>query len=63
MDVLVRKDRVNQGAGVGEALILLERMCPESTRSQLDQACRRIVRPSFQDRLTKPVAVQPTTTK
>jgi hypothetical protein len=62
-DVLVRKGRANQGAGVGEALDLLERMCPKSTRSQLDQACRRTVRPSFQDRLTKSVAAQPTTTK
>jgi hypothetical protein len=53
--VLVRKDRANQGASVREALDLLERICPEyteSTRSQLDQTCRRTVRPRFQDRLT-----------
>jgi len=55
-NVLVRKDRANQGAGVGEALDLLERMCPKSTRSQLGQALRRTVRP-------KSVAAHPTTTK
>ena len=63
VDVLIRKDRANQGAGVGEALDLLEQMCPESTRPQLDNAFRKTVRPGVKDRLTKPVAAQPTTTK
>jgi hypothetical protein len=45
--VLVRKDRANQGTFVGEALGLLERIFPESTRSQLGQASRRTARSSF----------------
>ena len=30
VDMLIRKDRANQGAGVGEALDLLEQMCPRA---------------------------------
>ena len=46
VDVLVRKDRGNQGVGVGGALDILEQMCPEKTRLQLDQSLRRTVRPA-----------------
>ena len=63
VDVLVRKDRVNQGVGVSGALDLLEEMHPDLTRKQLDQAFRRTVRPAFSERLTKPVEPQATTTK
>jgi hypothetical protein len=34
--VLIRKDRANEGASVGEAVKFLEQMCPEYSRKQLD---------------------------
>ena len=63
VDVLVRRDRVNQGVGVDGALDILEEMCPDLTRKQLDRSPRRTVLPAFSDRLTKPVVPQATTTK
>ena len=63
VDVLVRRDRVNQGVGVDGALDILEEMCPDLTRKQLDRSLRRTVLPAFYDRLTKPVVPQATTTK
>ena len=62
-DVLIRKDRVNQGVGVRGAVDILQEMHPEYTRKQLDQAFRRTVRPIYSERLTNLVAVQNTTTK
>jgi len=61
--VLIRKDRANEGASVGEAVDILEQMCPEYSRKQLDLAFRRTVRPQYSERMTNPVAVQATTTK
>ena len=63
VDVLVRKDRANEGVGVGGALDIIEEMHPELKRTQIDQAFRRTVRPAFVHRLTNPVATQATTTK
>jgi len=63
VDVLIRKDRANEGASVGEAVDILEQMCPEYSRKQLDLAFRRTVRPQYSERMTNPVAVQATTTK
>ena len=63
IDVLIRKDRANEGASVGEAVDILEQMCPEYSRKQLDQAFRRTVRPQYSERMTDPFAVQATTTK
>ena len=63
VDVLVRRDRLNQGVGVDGALDILEEMCPDLTRKQLDRSLRRTVLPAFSDRLTKPVVPQATTTK
>ena len=62
-DVLIRKDRANQGVGVRGAIDILEQMHPEFTRTQLDQSFRRTVRPLYSERLTNLVAVQNTTTK
>ena len=62
-DVLIRKDRVNQGVGVRGAVDILQEMHPEHTRKQLDQSFRRKVRPDHSERLTNLVAVQNTTTK
>ena len=62
-DVLVRKDRVNQGVGVTGALDILEQMHPNLTRQQLRQCFQRTVRLAFSGRLTKPVEPQDTTTK
>ena len=65
VDVLVRKDRANQGAGVGEALDSLSKCASiaptRSSTEPFDRAFRRTVRPSDQDRLANPVAAQPTT--
>ena len=63
VDVLVRKDRANEGVGVAGALDIIEEMHPELKRTQIDQAFRRTVRPAFVHRLTNPVAAQATTTK
>jgi hypothetical protein len=67
VDVLIRKDRANEGASVGEAVDILEQFCPEYSRKQLDQAFRRTVRPQCSERtrldMTDPFAVQATTTK
>ena len=63
VDVLVRRDRVNQGMGVDGALGILEEMCPDLTRKQLGRSLRRTVFPATSDRLTKPVVPQATTTK
>jgi len=46
-DVLIRKDRANQGVGVGGAVDILEQMHPEHTRQQLDRSFRRTVRPQL----------------
>ena len=51
------------GASVGEAADILEKMCPEYSRKQLDQALRRTMRPQYSERMTDPVAAQATTTK
>jgi hypothetical protein len=45
VDVLIRKDRANEGASVGEAVDILEKICPEYSLKQLDQAFRRTVWP------------------
>jgi hypothetical protein len=63
VDVLIRKDRANEGASVGEAVDILEKMCPEYSGKQLDQALRRTVRPQYSERMTDPVAAQAATTK
>ena len=63
VDVLIRKDRANEGASVGEAFDILEQMCPEYSRKQLDHAFRRTVRPQYSESMTDPFAVQATTTK
>jgi hypothetical protein len=63
VDVLIRKDRANEGASVGEAVDILEQMFPEYLRKQLDQAFRRTVRPQYSESMTDPFAVQATTTK
>ena len=62
-DVLIRRDRVDQGVGVRGAVDILQEMHPEYTRKQFDQAFRRTVRPIYSERLTNLVAVQNTTTK
>ena len=59
VDELTRKDRANEGASVVEAFDILEKICPEYSRKQLDQAFRRTVRPQYSERF----AVQATTTK
>jgi sRNA-binding protein len=48
---------------VGETADILEQMCPEYSRKQLDQAFLRTVRPQYSERMTDPFAVQATTTK
>ena len=63
VDVLIRKDRANEGASVGEAVDILEQIFPEYLRKQLDQAFRRTVRPQYSESMTDPFAVQATTTK
>jgi hypothetical protein len=63
VDVLIRKDRANEGASVGEAAGILEKMFPEYSRKQLDQAFRRTVRPQYSKRMKNPVAAEATTTK
>ena len=63
VDVLVRKDRANQGLGVGGAIDMIEQMHPDLRREQIDRCFRRTVRPAFKERLTNPVAAQATTTK
>ena len=63
VDALVRKDRANEGLSVAGALDIIEEIHPELKRKQIDQAFRRTLRPAFRLRLTKPVAVQATTTK
>jgi len=63
VDVLTRKDRANEGASVVEAFDILEKICPEYSRKQLDQAFRRTVRPQYSERMTDPVAAEATTTK
>ena len=62
-DVLIRKDRANEGASVGEAVDILEQICPEYSRKQLDQASRRTLRPQCSERMTGTFAAQATTTK
>jgi hypothetical protein len=61
--VLIRKDRANEGASEGEAVEILEKIYPEYSRKQLDQAFRRTERPQYSERMTYPVAAQTTTTK
>jgi hypothetical protein len=63
VDVLIRKDRANEGASVGEAFDIAEQICPEYSRKQLDQASRRTVRPQYSERMTDPATAQATTTK
>lgn len=62
-DVLVRRDRGNQGLGVAGAVDILETVLPIYTRKQLQESFRRTVRRSVKKRLTGPVIVQATTTK
>jgi len=63
VDVLIRKDRANEGASVGVAVDIPEQMCPLYSRKQLDQAFRRTVRPQYSERMINPVPMQVTTTK
>ena len=60
VDVLVRKDRANEGVGVNGAIDILEQMHQELKRSQIENSFRHTVRPAFAGR---PVAAQATTTK
>jgi hypothetical protein len=53
VDVLIPKDRANEGASVGEAVDILEQICPGYSRKQLDQAFRRTVRPQYSERMTE----------
>ena len=62
VDVLIRKDRANEGVGIAGAVDILEEMHPELKRGQIERSFRRTVRPAH-PRLTNPVAVQATTTK
>ena len=62
-DVLIRKDRANQGVGVSGAVDILEQMMPQYSRKQLDASFRDTVRPKFAAELTNPAVVQPTTIK
>jgi hypothetical protein len=59
VDVLIRKDRANEGASVDEAVDILEQMCPEYSRKQLDQASRRTARPQYSERMTDPSRHRP----
>jgi hypothetical protein len=63
VDVLIRKDRANEGVGIAGAVDILEEMHPELKRGQIERSFRRTVRPANSFRLTQPVAVQATTTK
>jgi hypothetical protein len=63
IDVLIRKDRANEGASVGEAADILDKICPGYSRKQFDQAFRHTLRPQYSERMTDPVAAQATTTK
>jgi hypothetical protein len=63
VDVPIRKDRAKEGASVGEAVDILEKICPEYSRKQLDQAFRHTVWPQYSEHVTDPVAVQATTAK
>jgi hypothetical protein len=63
LDMLIRKNRANEGVSVGGAVDILEKICPEYSRKQLDQACRRTVRPQYSERMTELVAAQAMTTK
>jgi hypothetical protein len=63
VDVLIRKDRANEGASADEAADIPEQMRPEYSRKQLDRAFWRTVRPQYSERMTDPVAAQATTIK
>ena len=55
VDVLIRKDRANEGAIVDEAADILEQMCPEYYPKQLDHAFLGAVRPQYSERMTDPL--------
>jgi hypothetical protein len=61
--VPIRKDRANEGASAGEAVGIPEKICPEYSRKQLDQASRRTVRPQYSERITDPVAARAANTE
>ena len=63
VDVLIRKDRANEGVGVDGAVDILEQMLPNCSRKQLDGAFRRTVRPQNKEYLTGSVSAQKTTTQ
>ena len=63
VDVLVRKDRANEGVVGNGAIDILEQIHPELKCSQIENSFRRTVRPAFAGRLSNPVAAQATTTK
>ena len=48
---------------MGEAVDILEKICPGYFRKQLDQAFLRTVRLQYSERMPDPFAVQTTTTK
>ena len=62
-DVLVRRDRGNQGLGTAAAVDILETMIPSESREQLSMLFRCTVWPAVSARLTGPVVAQATATK
>ena len=63
VDVLRRKDRANDGEGVGGAVELLEQMRPDLSRQQISNAIARTIRPKHKKELTNLRVTQQTTTK
>ena len=63
VDVLVRRDRGNDGLNNREAVDMVQDLAPELTRNQARDAFRRTIHPSNKDTLTNIVKVQASTTK
>ena len=63
VDVLVRRDRGNDGLNNREAVDLVHDLAPELTRNQARDVFRKTIRPSNKDTLTNIVKAQASTTK
>ena len=63
VDVLVRRDRGNDGLHPGESIELLHDLKPQFTQAQIRNAFHRTVRAKHSDRLTGVVKAQASTSK
>ena len=64
VDVIVRRDRANEGMGRAEIITMLETLCPNLSAAQCKQAFKKIKRrDKYKGRLTGVVTAQKTTTK